>query len=438
MSRILFIILTFFATTSFGQINLVIDDLDIPRINIVVQGCNGNEYKDSNLILANIRDNLDSTNLFNIKNWQDEEIYKIEDEIEGGDIILYDKYSEDGVDALIYCDQSVNFKDNTEIRFTLWDILDEKEIFSKINILEDNHQKIANFVSDEVFKAMTKEKSGHFNSKITYVAESGDVLNRKKRIATINFDGSNLRYLTNGRNLALTPKFSNDPDKLTIVLYRNHRPSLFNLDIQKRRLSKLTDFQGTTMSADINPKNPDLVVFAAIDKYGNSDIYILDNLTGIRKRLTFAYSIESTPSFSPDGKKIIFTSDRSGMQQIYQMNLRGKNIKRITSDRGDYSKPVWSPDGSLIAFTKIVKGKFTIGIMTSYGYNERILTSGYVVEGVSWSPNSRYLIYSRKDGAYGQSSIPSLYIIDVVTGFERRFSTPSSEGATDPDWITLD
>lgn len=438
MSRILFTILTFFATTSFGQINLVIDDLEIPRINIVVQGCNGNEYKDSNLILANIRDNLDSTNLFNIKNWQDDEIYKIEDEIEGGDIILYDKYSEDGVDALIYCDQSVNFKDNTEIRFTLWDILDEKEIFSKINILEDNHQKIANFVSDEIFKAMTKEKSGHFNSKITYVAESGDVLNRKKRIATINFDGSNLRYLTNGRNLALTPKFSNDPDKLTIVLYRNNRPSLFNLDIQKRRLSKLTDFQGTTMSADINPKNPDLVVFAAIDKYGNSDIYILDNLTGIRKRLTFAYSIEATPSFSPDGKKIIFTSDRSGMQQIYQMNLRGKNIKRITSDRGDYSKPVWSPDGSLIAFTKIVKGKFTIGIMTSYGYNERILTSGYVVEGVSWSPNGRYLIYSRKDGAYGQSSIPSLYIIDVVTGFERRFSTPSSEGATDPDWITLD
>jgi TolB protein len=192
------------------------------------------------------------------------------------------------------------------------------------------------------------------------------------------------------------------------------------------------------MSADTHPKNSNLVIFSAIDNQGNSDIYSLDYKSGVRKRLTFDKSIETTASFSPSGNNIIFTSDKRGRQEIYQMDINGENVRKISNGFGDYSKPVWSPDGSLIAFTKIIRGKFVIGIMTSEGYNERILTSGYVVEGVSWSPNSRYLVYSRKNSVFGKGSIPKLYVIDIVTGYERMLPTPANEGATDPDWIGLD
>ena len=437
--RLIFIIiLTLFARISYAEINLVIDDLDIPKFNILLQGCDNQNSKESQVIIKKIKRNLNSTDLFQIETWPEIEIYKITDKITDQEIILYDKYSEDGIDALLYCEQStINDKNDIKINFKLWDILDEKKVLSKDNIYNKNQSKIANLISDEIFKSIIREKKGHFNSKIAYVAESGGLKNRKKRIATINFDGSGLNYITNGNSLALTPRFTHNPDILTILLYHNNTPSLFTINHKLNSIQKLTNFSGTTMSADIHPNNPNLVIFSAIDSSGNSDIYSLDHTSGIRKRLTFAKSIETTASFSPSGKNIIFISDRSGRQEIYQMDINGSGINKISNNRGDYSKPAWSPDGSLIAFTKIIKGRFVIGIMTEDGYNERILATGYVAEGVSWSPNSRYLIYSKKNSPFGKGSIPKLYIIDIVTGYEKIFSTPDGEGATDPDWIGL-
>ncbi|MDA7705217.1 hypothetical protein N8772_01905 [Rickettsiales bacterium] len=439
MFRILFtIIIILFSKSSFSEINLVIDDFEIPKITILFQGCDDEENnKEAIDVVNNIEKNINTTNLFDIQYWPEHELYQIKDEVSDEYIMLYDKYSEHSIDAILQCSQNIDQENKANINFKLWDILDEDQILSKNYIYNDNISYISNDISDDIFTKITREKKGHFNSKIAYIAESGEVRKRKKRVATINFDGSNLKYVTNGKNLALTPRFANDPNKLTILLYQDNTPSLFNLNISQNSLQKLSNFKGTTMSADVHPKNSDLVIFSAIDSNGNSDVYSLDYNTGIRKRLTFSRSIETTSSFSPSGNNIIFTSDKTGRQEIYQMDINGENTRKISNSRGDYSKPVWSPDGSLIAFTKIIKGKFVIGVMTSQGYNERILTSGYVVEGVSWSPNSRYLIYSRKNSAFGKGSIPKLYIIDIVTGYERIFPTPANEGATDPDWIEL-
>ena len=439
MIRILFFIFfTLFPKLSLSEISLVIDDFEIPKINLSIYNCKNENNIKSSLITDKITKNIKGTDLFNINHKNNEQIHKINDEVIDEDIILYDKYSENGIDALLQCNQSITEDNELQFNFKLWDVLDEREVLSKNIIYKNNESQIANIISDEIFKKIIGEKKGHFNSKITYISESGTIRKRKKRVSLINFDGTGLKYVTNGKNLALTPKFANDPNKLTVLLYRDNTPSVFKLNIKENSLQKLSNFNGTTMSADTHPNNSNLVIFSAIDKNGNSDIYSLDYTTGIRKRLTFAKSIETTASFSPSGKNIIFISDRSGRQEIYQMDINGENVQKISNGKGDYSKPVFSPDGSLIAFTKIIKGKFTIGIMTNQGYNERILTSGYVVEGVSWSPNSRYLIYSRKNSAFGKGSIPKLYIIDIVTNFERIFNTPENEGATDPDWIELE
>ncbi|MFT4718122.1 MAG: TolB protein [Rickettsiales bacterium] len=442
MFRIFFIIIfILFSKVIFAEISLTIDDLEIPKFNILFQGCDDEGDKESQLIIKKIKKNLNSTDLFNIENSEKKEIYKIKDEVSNEEIILYNKYSEDGIDVLLHCRQSLDIgidRSYIKINFKLWDVLDEEEFLSQNNIYSNNSSEIANLISDKIFTSIVREKKGHFNSKIAYVSESGNIRDRKKKIATINFDGTGLKYLTNGKNLALTPKFTNDPNKLMILLYYKNTPSLFTVNTELNTIQKLSSFNGTTMSASAHPSNPNLVIFSAINNNGNSDIYSVDQITAINKRLTFSKSIEATASFSPDGKDIIFTSDRSGRQEIYQMDISGRNVKKISNNNGDYSKPAWSPDGSLIAFTKIIKGKFVIGIMTSDGYNERILTSGYVAEGVSWSPNSRYLIYSKKNGPFGEASIPKLYVIDVVTGYEKKFPTPANEGATDPDWIGLD
>ena len=94
-------------------------------------------------------------------------------------------------------------------------------------------------------------------------------------------------------------------------------------------------------------------------------------------QLTNSPSIDTSPTFSPDGQKIVFNSDRGGSQQLYVMNLDGSKQKRISFKKGRYATPVWSPRGDLIAFTKMYEGQFYIGVMRPDGSGERLIAKGY-------------------------------------------------------------
>src|SRR5207253_9033974 len=125
-------------------------------------------------------------------------------------------------------------------------------------------------------------------------------------------------------------------------------------------------------------------------------IYALDLRTRRPSRLTEGNSIDTTPSYSPDGSKIVFNSDRGGSQQLYLMDASGGEARRISFGSGKYGTPVWSPRGDLIAFTKIDGGTFYIGVMRPDGSGERLLTQDFLVEGPTWAPNGRVLMYFRQ------------------------------------------
>ncbi|NIR60721.1 MAG: Tol-Pal system protein TolB, partial [Gammaproteobacteria bacterium] len=71
----------------------------------------------------------------------------------------------------------------------------------------------------------------------------------------------------------------------------------------------------------------------------------------------------------------------------------GANPERISFGEGRYSTPVWSPRGDLIAFTKQLQGTFYIGVMRPDGAGERLLTGDFLVEGPTWSPNGRVIMF---------------------------------------------
>lgn len=175
----------------------------------------------------------------------------------------------------------------------------------------------------------------------------------------------------------------------------------------------------------------------SIAKSGVTDIYTMALADRRVTRLTNSPAIDTSPTYSPDAKRVVFNSDRGGSQQIYVMNSDGTSIKRISFGDGRYATPVWSPRGDLIAFTKIRKGRFSIGVMRPDGSGERILTSGYLVEAPTWSPNGRVLMFFKQmpPKANGKNGPVRLFSIDL-TGFnEREIITPLD--ASDPAWSPL-
>ena len=123
---------------------------------------------------------------------------------------------------------------------------------------------------------------------------------------------------------------------------------------------------------------------------------------GTPRRLTTTPGIDTSPSFSPDGSRIVFESDRSGSQQLYVMNADGSSQRRISFGGGGYASPVWSPRGDLIAFTRIGGGDFRIGVMSPGGGGERLLTNAWQDEGPSWAPNGQFVMFHRTAQGSGQ------------------------------------
>lgn len=458
------IILSTFSSKALAEISLSIKNEEFTKTKILFFGfddVNPQIKADSSEIFERIRKNLKTTDLFEIikqnkttmmpgystagtsfnttngvtKNSLNPSSFDMNADLSIESLPVFEKYSQAGIGAIIVAQFNYDKIGNLELRIRMWDVLDQRQLFGKFyTASKDNYRKIANAVSDEIFKAITGEKIGHFNSQILYVSESGSAKKRTKKINLIDFDGENHRVLTDGYDLVLTPVFSGKRGEIFYVRYFDGKPQIFSLDIRNLRSKKLSNFRSTTFAAAVNPKDPNLILCSAIFD-GNSDIYEINIAKNEAKRLTKSSAIDTTPSYSPNGKLIAFSSDREAGQKIYVMDADGSSVKRITSGPGSYSKPVWSPDGKSIAFTKIKDGNFFIGIMSANGANEKLLTTGYLVEGARWSPNGRYLIFAKKKTHYGQGSVSRLGAIDVVTGFEFEIPTPEGEGATDPDWI---
>ena len=170
----------------------------------------------------------------------------------------------------------------------------------------------------------------------------------------------------------------------------------------------------------------------SLQQGSNSNLFVMDLRSRATTRLTQSPAIDTAPSYSPDGTRICFESDRGGSQQIYVMGASGGNAQRISFGEGSYSTPVWSPRGDAIAFTKQYQGRFGIGIMRTDGSGERLLTEGFHNEGPTFAPNGRVIMFFRDPGG---NAGPSLYSVDITGRNEQRVPTPGF--ASDPAWSPL-
>jgi len=319
--------------------------------------------------------------------------------------------------------------------FRLWDVVAAKEMIAlAFSTTPDNWRRVAHIISDKVYQRLTGEE-GYFDTRIIYVSETGPKTQRYKKLAIMDQDGANIKYLTLGNELVLTPRFSPTNQLVTYLSYFRNLPRVYLLDIETGIQEVVGDFPGMTFAPRFSPDGKKIIMSFAKD--GNSDIYTMDLNTRVVEKITDHTSIDTSPSYSPDGKFICFNSDRSGLQQIYVMRSDGSNVKRITFGKGLYGTPVWSPRGDLIAFTKVHKGRFYIGVMRPDGSGERLLTENFYQEAPSWSPNGRVLIFYRetKSDSEGKGFSAKLWSIDL-TGYNERLIETETDGS-DPSWSSL-
>lgn len=321
---------------------------------------------------------------------------------------------------------------NTRIEYRLWDVFSQRQLNGMAYVANNtNWRRIAHLISDDIYERMTGEQ-GYFDSRIVYIAESGQRAQRTKRLAIMDLDGANHKYLTGPQELVLTPRFSPNEQMVTYLSYKNGKPRVYLYNLQTGRQTILGDFPGMTFAPRFSPSGKHVIMSLA--KNGNTDIYELDLATNRARQVTRNSGIDTSPTYSPDGQRLVFESDRGGSQQLYVMDTYGDTAKRISFGKGRYANPVWSPRGDLIAFTKMLSGKFYIGVMKPDGSGERLITTAYHVEGPTWAPNGRYLAYF-KESAHGKSRSAKLHAIDLTGYNEIPLKTPND--GSDPAWSPL-
>lgn len=320
------------------------------------------------------------------------------------------------------------------VEFRLFDILTERQIAGiSMTANAADWRRVSHKVADHIYERITGEK-GYFDTQILYVSESGYGKNRNSKLAVMDQDGANLRYITDGKRLVLTPRFSPNMQQITFMDYGEDRktPRVYVMDTKSKVQRRLGTFASMTFAPRFMPDSE--TVLMSMSEGGDSAIFAMNLRSHIIRRLTKGPWIDTSPCPSPDGRQIAFNSDRGGSQQLYLMNSDGSNQRRMSFGGGIYATPAWSPRGDLIAFTKKEGGEFYIGVMKTDGTGERLLSRGYLVEEPSWSPNGRMLIFTKQDSARGRARLMQ---IDLTGHFEREIPTAGNENVASAAWSPL-
>ncbi|HEY8191959.1 MAG TPA: Tol-Pal system protein TolB, partial [Alphaproteobacteria bacterium] len=162
--------------------------------------------------------------------------------------------------ALVTGTVTMDSSGKARVEFRLWDVYSQQQLMGMAyTTTQQNWRRIAHIISDEIYKRITGEDS-YFDSRIVYVAESGPLQGRIKRLAIMDQDGYNHHYLTDGRTMVLTPRFSPNQQTIAYMAYYNKKPRvyLYNIDTGKQEL--LGDFPGMTFAPRFSPDGRKVVM----------------------------------------------------------------------------------------------------------------------------------------------------------------------------------
>ena len=290
-------------------------------------------------------------------------------------------------------------------------------------------RSLAHKISNAIYYELTGEK-GIFDTQIVFVAQSGTPLKPISRIAIIDQDGANFRFLTPPNEYCHTPKTSPVSPDIAYAFFNKRRSMLrvHNLDTGQKSILPI---KGIGISTDFSPNGRTILFGDSCN--GSTTLHAYDRSTGQTKQMNQAYGgISVSPSCAPDGQSFVVSSDqdlvrsptqgkrRIGAPKLYVIQYSTGAARLLSQNTGSYLCPAWSPDGQYIAFVKRSKGHYYIGIMNADGTGERMLASDHVIDYPSWAPNSRMVIFSAQQRRFGPYS---LFMVDLTGRSLRKLPT---------------
>jgi TolB protein len=337
-----------------------------------------------------------------------------------------------GAQALITGDVADQGGGQLRVEFRLWNVASQSQTQgTAYTTTPANWRRIAHIIADVVYQQMIGEK-GYFDSRVAYISDAGRVTSPVRRLAVMDYDGANNQFLTDGASMALSPEYNPVRQELAFVSFQDNNPRVYTFNLQTGTERLVGAFGEMSIGPRFTPDGNALLM--SVSRNGGSAIVQVGLDGGGMHELTDYSSINVTPSYSPDGSQIVFNSDRDGSQQLFVMPSGGGSAKRISFGPGQYAEPAWSPRGDLIAYTFWGSGGFSIGVMAPDGSGERILSQGFLVEGASFCPNGRVIMFYRQTPT--EVGHDSRLVTIGIDGFnERLVETPTN--ASDPSWGPL-
>ena len=314
-----------------------------------------------------------------------------------------------------------------DVSFQLFDVFRREQLVGyRIPASRGTMRIVAHRAADMIYEKLTGIQ-GVFATKVAFVTAERSQQEQTYRLVVADQDGYNETVILQSTDPIMSPAWSPDSRRLAYVSFENDRSSIWVQTLRTGNRIQVSNKPGINGAPSFSPDGKQLALtLGGID--GNLDIHVLDLATRQTRRLTTHRAIDTEGSWSPDGRYIYFTSDRSGGPQVYRVPAAGGTPERVTFEGSYNARPRLSPDGKRLAVVHLDRGAYRIAVMDVKSKELLVVSAGQQDESPSFAPNSDTLIYATRQARNG--------VLETVTadGLIRQRVSSGQGDVREPVW----